>query len=176
MDPGSTLQTLAEISIAFTGFSALIVALRAPQVGGLDAPGNRLGLALLFGWSLGAVVMSLVPLILSAADATGRSLWAVSSGIGGLFFGVALMATVLANARLPRDERIGRGAALLGTLVHLAAMGALLANATGPASPAVLLGSIVVMLGIAAWTMLYFIFPPDPDPEEHDEPHDGSRP
>ncbi len=163
MDPGATLQTLAEVSIAFTGFSALIVALRAPQVGGLHTQGNRLGLALLFGWSLAAVLMSLVPLVAGASGFAGRALWSATSAVAAAFFAVGAVSVAIANARLPAIERLGPVAIGLGSAVHLGALGALLWNAAGPASPGVLLGSILVMLGLAAWTRLYFIFPPGRD-------------
>ena len=160
MDPAETLQTLAEVSIAFTGFSALIVALRAPQIGGLDSPGNRLGLALLFGWSLSALLMSLIPLILSASGVGPDDLWSIASGLAGAFFLVGGTAVAIANVRLPTEEQIGRLVLTLGGALHVGIAATLIWNAIGPSSPGLLLGSIVVMLGFAAWTMLYFIFPP----------------
>ena len=90
-------------------------------------------------------------------------LWSIASGLAAAFFVIGSVVVGIANVRLPKDERIGAFALALGSALQVGMAATLVWNAIGPNSPGPLLTSIVVMLGFAAWTMLYFIFPPTRD-------------
>jgi hypothetical protein len=75
MDVGDQFQIIAEISIAFAGFSGLIVALRIKA--GPLTPVQKFRLQVLLGLSFGALFLSFLPAVLSAFGADGSKVWQI---------------------------------------------------------------------------------------------------
>lgn len=72
-----TLQTIAEISIAFAGFSGLIVAFRK-KPGPLTAT-EKFRLQILLALAFGAMFLSLLPELLQSLEVEGQKIWVYAS-------------------------------------------------------------------------------------------------
>lgn len=77
MDIFNTLPVIAEISIAFAGFSGLIVALRRNP--GPLTPVHKYRLQVLLSLSFGALFLSFCPVLLRAFEFGESPIWGVSS-------------------------------------------------------------------------------------------------
>lgn len=83
MDSPQSLQSVAEISIAFAGFSGLVVALRKDP--GPLTEVQKYRLRVLLALSFGALFLSLLPELLSYLGVTEAMLWARASIAAALF-------------------------------------------------------------------------------------------
>ncbi|MEO6155811.1 MAG: hypothetical protein ABIP16_08815, partial [Thermomonas sp.] len=99
--PIELLTTFAQIAIAFAGLSAL--ALVVVQLAGVEWQAQMTtGFWLLIAWSLGAIVFSLLPLLLLEFGISES--WAISVSSSGL--GIFIL--VVTGSALRRDIRILR--------------------------------------------------------------------
>jgi hypothetical protein len=85
MDIGNSLQVIAEVSIAFAGFSGLIVALRKKP--GPITPVQKFRLSVLLALAFGALFLSLLPETLRAFGLSEQALW-VTSGAALIVYSV----------------------------------------------------------------------------------------
>ena len=101
MNADSALEAFAAISVGVAGFSAIVVALAANSV---LYDGRRLNWALgiIFGWSLGAMLFSILPFIFYFFGMTELAIWRVGLLVMGSF--VAVVGTVI----LYGDRRLNR--------------------------------------------------------------------
>jgi hypothetical protein len=101
MNADSALEAFAAISVGVAGFSAIVVALAANSV---LYDGRRLNWALgiIFGWSLGAMLFSILPYIFYFFGMTELAIWRVGLLVMGSF--VAVVGTVI----LYGDRRLNR--------------------------------------------------------------------
>ena len=92
MNADSALEAFASISVGVAGFSAVVVALSANTV---FYDGRRLSWALgiIFGWSLGAMLFSVLPYIFQFFGMTELQMWQVGLFVMGGF--VAVVGTVI---------------------------------------------------------------------------------
>ena len=100
MNPSDSLHLIVEASLALAGFAGVVTALRSRGEGQLHVL-HRLSLTNLLSTSLVSLFLSLVALVLLAADVAEATVWRISSGVGllpSLYFGSASVRTVLANA------------------------------------------------------------------------------
>lgn len=81
MDTPQSLQTVAEISIAFAGFSGLIVAFRRHR--GPLTPVERFRLQILLALAFGAMLLSFVPELLAEAGLAAARVWVTASAVLG---------------------------------------------------------------------------------------------
>jgi hypothetical protein len=101
MDISNTLQTIAEVSIAFAGFSGLIVALR-------KSPGpltkvQKFRLQVLLGLAFGALFLAFLPELLRSFGSGETTTW--TAAITGLLIYSLLFNTwwVIASRRISRS-------------------------------------------------------------------------
>jgi hypothetical protein len=77
MQPEDILTTMAELGVAVTGFSGIVLVLRERGRGA--SPADRLLLSSLLSASAGLVLWALVPLLLLSAHVSERTTWVASS-------------------------------------------------------------------------------------------------
>lgn len=85
MDAADQLLTLAEISVALAGFAGIIATFQFGKQTAVSR-GYALSLSIVIIISMAAVVCSVLPLALINFGFEGRSIWAISSFVGGLFW------------------------------------------------------------------------------------------
>jgi hypothetical protein len=95
MEAESSLQTLAEVSVALAGFSSLLVVLRRGPAGALSE-GEGTDLFVVVGGNLLVVVYSLFPFSLHHLGVSEFSTWRIASAL----LAVALLLGYLAILRL----------------------------------------------------------------------------
>jgi preprotein translocase subunit SecY len=100
MDIPQSLQTIAEISIAFAGFSGLVIALRRKAGPLTDV--HKYRLRVLLTLAFGAMFLSLLPEILSHYGTGPDTLWARCSLAAMLFSAAFLGWWLLASRRTIR--------------------------------------------------------------------------
>ncbi len=153
-------HTLAEVAVAVTGFSSLIVVFRgnAAEWGRQDF----IGLSFVLSWSIGAIFASLLPLVLAefgfASDAVSRA------GLFGLVAYMMIVAAVLTRAQaraaqetgesLPKRPRLVMGVSFC--LITLLALGAAF-NLLPGALQAWYAAAIVMLLGHATADLGVFV-------------------
>lgn len=130
--PSDLLTTIAECSIAFAGFSALVVII--PQLAGKPWRGQMAtGLWLMVSWCLTACVFSLIPLVLREFGVADDRALAIASGS----LGVAML--LQAGLSVSRDRKLVRAGAarppgrriIVAAGIALATMLVLLLNSAG---------------------------------------------
>ncbi len=98
MEIPQLLQTISEISIAFAGFSGLVVALR-------KSPGpltniQTYRLRVLLGLAFGAMFLSMLPELLMSAGIPPQQLWVYSSAVALIYSMVFIAWWLLASRRI----------------------------------------------------------------------------
>lgn len=88
------LQTIAELAVAFTGFTG-VVAVFGRRADEPWAPLELFRFRVLLGASLAALLFSLLPFVMHYAGASARTTWALGSGLVALH----LAAVALLDAR-----------------------------------------------------------------------------
>ena len=96
------LLTIAEVAIAFAGFSGL-VAIFGSRAAGRWSRSDRYRLALMLETSLAAILFAFLPFSLRYLNVEGSVLWTVSSGGLATFLLVELILVI------PRTRRLYRG-------------------------------------------------------------------
>ena len=105
MEPTAVLATIAELAIAFAGFSGIVSALGRREEGAAF-PEDRIRLAVLVAASLSTAGFALLPFLLWEVAAPPERVWALSSA---LYVPYALTALLVGNrfGRRARDEDPG---------------------------------------------------------------------
>lgn len=109
MEPNDVLLTVAELAVAFAGFSGIVAALGPRHEGGLF-PEDRVRLRVLIGSSLSTAAFAFLPLLLWEVAASPASVWSISSAVY-LPYGLAIMFVGeldLRRARVEDPEFVGR--------------------------------------------------------------------
>ena len=156
MELQSTLENLAEVGVAITGFAG-IVAVVAYSSAGSWGDEDRGNFRALVRWSLGAAFLAYLPIVLFTLDIPAVRSWRIANGVFAIFHGYIFYET-LARVRA-RAVRIPPSGALLfglGVLVW----GAEVAAAAGPLSfraPAVYLVAVLWFLFLAATRFLVLV-------------------
>ena len=101
MQVPQTLQTIAEISIAFAGFSGLIVALRK-NIGPLTEV-EKYRLQILLALAFGAMFLSFLPELLQGIDIEVQKIWVYASSVLSLYSIIFLFWWISASRRIMRD-------------------------------------------------------------------------
>lgn len=127
------MLSLAELSIAITGFAAIVVVFRRRESGRWESLGANSFNGMLFH-SAAALVFCLLPVALAALEVAPVRIWRVSSGLLGLVLAIhaPVVALVLAKGRSLRSRAFLLGGELPVALVLVAvAAGAFPARAAG---------------------------------------------
>jgi hypothetical protein len=146
-----SLQTIAQIGIAFAGFSGLVISFRR-KAGPLSVV-HKYRLRVLLTLAFGAMFLSLLPDLLQHLDVTARRLWRVATLVAAVYSCVFLAWWYAASRHMLRlvPEIFSRFALLRMTLGHLAIMVLLCVAAAGylePYAPGVFLAAL-------AWYLLH---------------------
>jgi hypothetical protein len=126
-----TLAVLAEVSVAFAGFSGIVTVFRRPDPSlwsGLD----RFRLRFMVEFSLATLALSLLPLLLAELGLTERGVWGLSSlvlGLGASYYLVRSLRRV--RSLVVAGEPVSRPLAIVSGIVGVAVAASALANATG---------------------------------------------
>lgn len=100
MEPTSVLANIAELAVAFAGFSGIVAALGRGGEGAVF-PEDRVRLAMLIGSSLSTTAFALLPLALWEVAGPAERVWALASAIY-IPYGLAV---VLVGERAVRRAR-----------------------------------------------------------------------
>jgi hypothetical protein len=76
VDSAGTLELIAELAVAFAGFTGLVGAFR---LGSLNDPGTRLELRVLIEFSLITLILALIPLFLHEIGISEALKWRIST-------------------------------------------------------------------------------------------------
>jgi hypothetical protein len=157
VNPIEATQVLAEVSATFTGFAAIAVVLRRVQS---NEQFLRDMVAVIFGFSLGALLFALLPTILHLHGVDPPNLWRPLSAVQAVYLLAAGVLIRLMHIR--RRETWGNDAATanVANMFHFGGAGVLAWNAVSAESPGWYSSGVVLMLGLAAWTLIYVIYPP----------------
>ncbi len=99
-----SLLTISQLGLIFAGFTSLFVVVRRPERGQWR-PIELIAMWIMVGCSLGALFLSLLPVVLFHYGVSQSALWATSSGTLGLF--ILVFVGILWNRiRRPRTELI----------------------------------------------------------------------
>lgn len=168
MEAADALQTFAEISVGVVGFSAVVVAI-SPDVVVRDERRLHWGLAILFGWSLAALLFSALPFILYYFGVIELAIW--RSGLLAMGSYVAIAGAAIMSG----DRRLNRlGLNLIGSLKEgplrtspaMVFAGAtygmtsvlLLAAGVWFPVPGVYLLGMAIMLALSLWVLMFIYF------------------
>lgn len=101
MDGTDYMYASAEIGVALAGFAAIVIALRQREATSLSGA-YKLVAASLIERGFVAAFLSLLPILLTGLDLSGRMVWLVSSGTFVLY-GLSLVIRALYNRRAVTD-------------------------------------------------------------------------
>ncbi len=123
------LDTIAELSLALAGFSALLAVFRGGAIHTWH-PRARLGFWLIITWSLGALFFSLLPSLLIDLGVTS---WAAPISTLALFLIVATASALRQNLKLVADgfPATTQLTWVLGTLIGFGTVGVLAYGVAG---------------------------------------------
>ena len=159
MEHADTFLTTAEISIAFVGFSAIVVIFRrggAKPLVEIEAFGVRTMIEI----GLSALFLSLLPFIADAYGASDTTLWAICSGTYAFFLPTHVAWGWLVFFRAPAEEREAFRLRAFLVVPALCVVVAILnaVNAFGPnPREAPFLLAVVCQLGAASAWFLRFL-------------------
>ena len=107
VDFSGTLESLAEVGIAITGFAGLVAVIghRSSQPWTSEDRGNLRALLL---WSLGAVFLAYVPIVLSSLGDALRDPWRVSNGVFAAFHAYVFYETFRVTREPNRPRAMNR--------------------------------------------------------------------
>jgi hypothetical protein len=166
VDTPPSLQTIAEISIAFAGFSGLVIALRRKAGPLTDVHKYRLRVLLTLAFA--AMFLSLLPGLLAEAGVRAPALWVSASAAASLFSIGFLAWWILASRRMMRlvPEIFDRYAVARMAAGHVAIIVALVtvaALAAGFASAAYIAAMLWYLAHAAQqFSRMLFIHPNNP--------------
>jgi len=103
MHGSDVLQTMAQIAVAFAGFSGIVAAFN--QQGDRWGAADRMRVRSLIVASLAAMFFALLPSGLDVTELAERSIWRTSSAALGLFMVVGQAGGLWMMARMPSEER-----------------------------------------------------------------------
>ena len=134
MQGSDVLLTIAELAVAFAGFSSIVVVFQHRDPAQWS-PAISMRLRAMIEGSLGALYAALLPFALEGLGMQGVVLWRAASA--GAFLALAIQGAVLfrrARALLPQGE-LKRGFTFGTAAVNLLVMALLLANSAGALGP-----------------------------------------
>ena len=168
MNAENALEAFAAISVGVAGFSAIVVALAANTVI-YDSRRLTWALSIIFGWSLGAMLFSILPFIFYFFGMTELIVWRVGLLVMGGY--VAVVGTVIMNG----DRRLNRiGLSMIGRVydaptnrsremsiakyVYILTATMLAAAGVWQPIPGYYLLGMTIMLMLSLWVLLFVFF------------------
>lgn len=171
MEFPATLQTIAEVSIAFAGFTGLIVAFRKNK-GPLTGV-QKYRLQILLSLAFGALFLSLLPEILANFELATETVWLASALSLALYSAIFVSWWLVASQRIKRvtPELFNRAAYVRMALGHFIVLIAIVVLTLMRAESQIVgmyVAALVWYLVHAAqqFTRMLFIQPKNESPEE----------
>lgn len=146
-----TLQNLAEVGVAITGFAG-VVAVVAYSSSGSWSDADRINFRSLVLWSLGAAFLAYLPVIFASLGSRVPAPWRLSNALFALFHGYVFFETFEQIRERPDGVCVPPSAIFLG-IVGLLVLSAEVAAAAGPLAsiaPSVYLTAVLWFLLLAA--------------------------
>lgn len=164
----NALEAVAAISVGVAGFSAIVVALAANTV---VYDGRRLNWALgiIFGWSLGAMLFSILPFIFHHFGVTDIVVWRIGLPVMGGYTAIVGASALSGDRRLNRiglnirgkshDTAVKRSREMsLAKYVYILTTTMLVAAGVLQPIPGYYLVGMTIMLSLSLWVLLYVFF------------------
>jgi len=168
MNAENALEAFAAISVGVAGFSAIVVALAANKVI-YDSRRLTWALGIIFGWSLGAMLFSILPFILHFFGMTELIVWRVGLLVMGGYVAVVGTAIMYGDRRLNRIglNMIGRAydaptkrslAMSIAQFVYILTAVMLVASGVWQPIPGYYLVGMTIMIMLSLWVLLFVFF------------------
>ena len=168
MDAATALEAFAAISVGVAGFSAIVVALAANKVV-YDARRLNWALGIIFGWSLGAMLFSVLPFIFHLFEMTELLVWQVSLLVMGGYIAVTGTVIMYGDRRLNRaglnmigkhyDTPTKRSREMItAKFVYILTALMLIGAGIWQPLPGYYLVGMTVMLTLSLWVLLFVFF------------------
>ena len=168
MHADNALEAFAAISVGVAGFSAIVVALAANRVI-YDVRRLTWALGIIFGWSLGAMLFSILPFIFHFFGMTELAVWRVGLLAMGGF------SAVVGSVILHGDRRLNRiGLSMIGkmhdtptkkahemtiaTFIYILTSMMLVVAGIWHPIPGYYLVGMTIMLMLSLWVLLFVFF------------------
>jgi len=168
MNADNALEAFAAISVGVAGFSAIVVALAANRVL-YDVRRLTWALGIIFGWSLGAMLFSVLPFIFHFFGMTELIVWRVGLLTMGGF------SAVVGTLILRGDRRLNQiGLSMIGkvhdtptkktremtiaTFIYILTSAMLVLAGIWHPIPGYYLVGMTIMLMLSVWVLLYVFF------------------
>ena len=162
MEGADLLQTIAEVSVAFAGFAAIVIAVRHRGARGL-APEEAIHLQLMLGPSLATVAFSLIPLWLFHIGVSPDGIWGISSGGMALYLSIVTPLDARRGSRMMRKGLLERTPAAVVAVLGVTALVSQAANATGliwGRTFGGLLAGLLLLLALSGFTFFRLVAVP----------------
>jgi len=168
MNAENALEAFAAISVGVAGFSAIVVALAANTVL-YDSRRLTWALGIIFGWSLGAMLFSVLPFIFHLFGMTELVVWRVGLLIMSVFTAVVGTVVLYGDRRLNRIglNMIGRAydaptkrsrEMSIAKYVYILTATMLAAAGIWQPIPGYYLVGMTIMLMLSLWVLLFVFF------------------
>ncbi|RIL06417.1 MAG: hypothetical protein DCC71_06820 [Proteobacteria bacterium] len=131
MKAAEALSALAEVSVAFAGFSGIVTAFRQHNLGEWSRL-DRFRFRFMIEFSLATLALSLLPFFLSELGLSEPRVWSMSSvvlGAGALFY--LVRSALRLRPLVVAGEPVSRGLAAVSVAVGIGVTASALANAAG---------------------------------------------
>lgn len=166
MEGADLLQTIAEVSVAFAGFAAIVIAVRHRGAQGLE-PADAISLQLMLGPSLATVAFSLIPLWLFHVGISADGVWGISSGGMALYLSIVTPLDARRGSRMLRAGQLERKPAAVVAVLGIAALLSQATNASGIVWGRTfggLLAGLLLLLGLSGFTFFRLVAFPSREP------------
>jgi MFS family permease len=168
MNAENALEAFAAISVGVAGFSAIVVALAANTVL-YDSRRLTWALGIIFGWSLGAMLFSILPFIFHFFGMTELVVWRVGLLVMGVFMAVVGTVVLYGDRRLNRVglSMVGRAydtptkrsrEMSVAKYVYILTATMLIAAGIWQPIPGYYLVGMTIMLMLSLWVLLFVFF------------------
>jgi hypothetical protein len=121
LEGSDVLIVVAEVAIAFAGFSSIVAIFVRRESGGWTHQ-NVLRLWQLLVYSLGAVFFALFPFVLFYCGLGGSSIWAASSALLGAFIAINTVLSLVTVLRALQEDESALSRAVVAAVSSLAVM------------------------------------------------------
>jgi len=150
-----SLLTISQLGLIFAGFTSLFMAICRPDRGQWR-PIELIAMWIMVGCSLGAMFLSLLPVVLFHYGLSHSALWATSSGALGLFI-LVFLGMLWTRIRRPRTELLLPRANLFFRLLAIVTALTQLLGAIDVLVPRGAPTYVLGLLGLLAMTVFPFI-------------------
>ena len=168
MNAAAALDAFAAISVGVAGFSAIVVALAANTII-YDERRLNWALGLIFGWSLGAILFSVLPFIFHFFGMAENLVWRTALLVLGSYVAIVGAIALTGDRRLNRagldirgrlrDAPIRRSREMLAAkYIYILTAAMLVVAGIWEPIPGFYLVGMTIMLALSLWVLLFIFF------------------